>query len=227
MCVPLHTHPLSITLQGTGTGIVTSDPAGINCGPDCDAPFDSGTLVTLTATPAIGSFFAGWSGDCNTDGEVTITTGKSCTATFTAYAALQVQAPNGGEDLMAGQPYSIRWEAPASMETFDILYSLDGGLNWKKHVTKTTGNSYPWSLPVPAGSANKKKCLVRVVGYNGQGAKVATDTSDKGFVINHLRLDSHKGGQLVDAGTTETVQWTKRAGLAATTAKVYYSLNQD
>ncbi len=66
---------------------------------------------------------------------------------------------------MAGQSYTIRWGAPASMETFDILYSLEGGLNWKKQEIKTTGNSNVWTLPVPPGSANKKKCLVRVIGY--------------------------------------------------------------
>jgi hypothetical protein len=222
----IDTFPLSITPQGTGTGTVTSDPAGVNCGSTCDALFDSGTLVTLTATPATGSFFSGWGGDCNADGEVTMTASRSCTATFTAYTALQVQAPNGGEDLMAGQSYTIRWGAPAAMGTFDILYSLDGGLTWKKQATKTAGNSYPWTLPVPAGGANKKKCLVKVIGYNGQGAKVATDTSDLTFAINLVRLDSHNGGQFLDAGETVSVQWTRRAGLAATTAKVYYSLNK-
>jgi hypothetical protein len=222
----IHTFYLSITLQGTGTGTVTSDPAAINCGLTCGTLFSADTLVTLTATPAIGSFFAGWGGDCNADGEVTITAGKSCTATFTAYTELQVQAPNGGEDLMAGQSCTIRWGAPASMEAFNILYSLDGGQTWKKEATKTAGNSYPWTVPVPAGSANKKKCLVKVIGYNGQGVKVATDTSAQSFVINHVRLDSHNGGQLLDAGGTETVTWTTREGLAATTAKVYYSIDK-
>jgi hypothetical protein len=222
----IDTFSLSVTLQGTGSGTVTSNPAGINCGSTCDSLFDSGTLVTLTATPDIGSFFAGWGDDCNADGEVTMTAGKSCTATFTAYTALQVQAPNGGEDLMAGQSYTIRWGAPATMETFNILYSGDGGLTWKKQATQTAGNSYPWTVPVPAGSANKKKCLVKVIGYNGQGTKVATDTSDHPFVINHVRLDTHMEGQSLDAGTTVPVTWTSRAGLSVTKAKVYYSLNQ-
>ena len=220
------TFPLSITLSGTATGTVTSDPAGIDCGSTCDALFNADTLVTLTTTPATGSFFAGWSGDCSTDGAVTMDAAKSCTAIFTAYTALQVQAPDGGEDLMAGQSYTLRWGAPAAMETFDILYSLDGGLTWRKQAIKTAGNSYPWTLPVPPGTANKKKCLVRVIGYNGQGVKVAADVSDKAFAINLVRLDSHNGGQSLDAGITETVTWTTREGLAATTARVYYSLNK-
>ncbi len=40
---------------------MTSSPAGINCGNDCIEPYNEGTSVTLTANPAAGSTFAGWS----------------------------------------------------------------------------------------------------------------------------------------------------------------------
>jgi hypothetical protein len=43
-------------------GTVTSTPAGILCGTACSATYVSGTAVTLTATPAIGSTFTRWSG---------------------------------------------------------------------------------------------------------------------------------------------------------------------
>ncbi len=52
---------LTVMKSGTGTGTVTSDPTGINCGTKCMAPFGGGT-VTLTATPAVGSSFVSWSG---------------------------------------------------------------------------------------------------------------------------------------------------------------------
>ncbi len=48
--------------SGTGTGIVTSSPAGINCGSDCTEQYLPGTQVTLTATATSDSYFAGWSG---------------------------------------------------------------------------------------------------------------------------------------------------------------------
>ena len=74
---------LSVTKAGTGSGTVTSTPTGISCGTDCMENYTNGTIVTFTATPAAGSTFAGWTGnaDC-TDGSVTMTTGKVCTATF-------------------------------------------------------------------------------------------------------------------------------------------------
>jgi hypothetical protein len=73
----------SITAAGTATGTVTSAPAGINCGADCSEAYASGTSVTLTATPAAGSTFSGWSGDPDcADGSVTMNAIKTCTATF-------------------------------------------------------------------------------------------------------------------------------------------------
>ncbi len=53
-----------LTVTKTGTGAVTSQPPGIDCGVACSGDFDLGTLVNLTATPAPGSYFAGWSGAC-------------------------------------------------------------------------------------------------------------------------------------------------------------------
>ena len=41
---------LSVTKAGTGTGVVTSSPAGINCGATCTYGYQIGTAVTLTAT---------------------------------------------------------------------------------------------------------------------------------------------------------------------------------
>ncbi len=47
-------------LTRTGSGTVTSTPAGIDCGGACVASFAPAQVVTLGATPADGSSFAGW-----------------------------------------------------------------------------------------------------------------------------------------------------------------------
>jgi hypothetical protein len=53
---------LTVTTAGGGAGAVASTPAGIGCPGDCTERYDEGTAVTLTATPAADSEFAGWSG---------------------------------------------------------------------------------------------------------------------------------------------------------------------
>src|SRR3989344_6242212 len=74
----LKTYTLGVTKTGTGGGTVTSSPAGINCGADCEEPYNYNTVVTLTAAAATGSSFAGYSGDC---GGI-MDADKTCTATF-------------------------------------------------------------------------------------------------------------------------------------------------
>jgi hypothetical protein len=90
---------LSVTLSGSGSGSVTSSPAGINCPAACSANFRKvGTMVTLTATPASGSRFVGWSGACSGAGTcvVTMSQAESVTATFTQVFALSVTVVGGG-----------------------------------------------------------------------------------------------------------------------------------
>ena len=63
---------LTVTVTGAGTGTVTSSPAGLTCSTVCTASFAAGTSVTLTATPAAGSVFAGWSSGCSGTGACTV-----------------------------------------------------------------------------------------------------------------------------------------------------------
>lgn len=57
---------LALYKVGAGTGTVTSSPVGITCGPQatCTGNFPLGTSVVLTAVPATGSTFGGWSSNC-------------------------------------------------------------------------------------------------------------------------------------------------------------------
>jgi hypothetical protein len=67
---------------------VTSEPPGLVCPSGCmsvGASFDTGTVVTLTATPNAGSEFTRWSG-CNqtqtNTSTVVMTAAKQVTSTF-------------------------------------------------------------------------------------------------------------------------------------------------
>lgn len=75
---------LTVTKAGTGSGTVTSSPAGINCGSTCTANYVNGTSVILSAAPGSGSTFAGWSGGCIGTGNcsLSMTAARNVTATF-------------------------------------------------------------------------------------------------------------------------------------------------
>lgn len=81
---PAARHTLSVMRSGTGIGSVTG--AGIVCPSICSASYVAGTQVTLTATPAHGSVFAGWSGSgCSgniSTCRVTMNADQTVTATF-------------------------------------------------------------------------------------------------------------------------------------------------
>ncbi len=91
-------HSLTVTKAGTGTGTVTSSPAGINCGATCSANYASGTVVTLTASPATGSTFAGWSGACTGTGAcaVTMNAASSVTASFNPAGTYSLSVTKAG-----------------------------------------------------------------------------------------------------------------------------------
>lgn len=61
----LQVHAITLARAGTGSGHVTSVPAGIDCSSGCGAQFYAGTIVVLTAVADPGSTFAGWSGACS------------------------------------------------------------------------------------------------------------------------------------------------------------------
>ncbi|WAK04406.1 RHS repeat domain-containing protein [Methylobacter sp. YRD-M1] len=90
---------LSATKSGSGSGTITSSPAGIDCGATCSAAYATGTVVTLTATPAADSTFGGWSGACSGTTptcSVTVNQAQAVSATFSAPAVTNFQYdPNG------------------------------------------------------------------------------------------------------------------------------------
>jgi hypothetical protein len=76
----------ALTVNASGSGTVTSSPAGINCGSTCSASYQSGTVVSLTQTANSGFAFAGWGGACSGVGTciVTMSAAQSVSASFAA-----------------------------------------------------------------------------------------------------------------------------------------------
>lgn len=113
------TYTLSVAKSGSGT--VTSSPAGISCGADCSEPYTGGTSVTLSAVPATGYTFKGWSGACSGTSStcaVSVTSALGVTAIFES-APVTTSTAGSINDIVAAMPPNS-WKALPSTTMKDV-----------------------------------------------------------------------------------------------------------
>ena len=115
---------LTVSKTGAGSGTVTSNPAGIDCGAECTAAFAQGTSVTLTAKADPNSAFDGWTGNCT--GKVrcrpVMSEDRDVTAAFKRkYYTITVSGSTNGKITPAGSgsPALVK-VAPTLMKKFII-----------------------------------------------------------------------------------------------------------
>jgi hypothetical protein len=120
--------------------------------------------------------------------------------------SISLVLPNGGDVIPSGGIYGICWEAPSNAVKFDLMYSINNGKSWNLIKSVTGLNCTHWE-EVPVVTANKKKCRVKVIGYDSNSVKVGEDISDKPFTIEVVRVTSLNGGETLKSGDKVTIQW--------------------
>jgi hypothetical protein len=188
---------LTVTKAGTGSGTVTSTPAGISCGADCMESYPDGTVIALTATPTVGSTFAGWSGDADcTDGSVTMNTSKVCTATFASLPppsfTLTLTKAGTGSGTVTSSPGGI------SCGT-DCTENYTSGTVVTLSAAPVTGATF-------AGWSGDVDCVDGVVSMTASKACTATFTLQP--LPTALTVISPNGGETWPMGKTRTLRWT-------------------
>ena len=178
---------LQVTRSGSGTGTVTSDPSGIDCGGSCSAQFVNGITVTLSASVGSNSEFTGWSGDCSGSGTsttVSMTQDRSCTATFD----LEPQVSVSPSSLSFG---SVEAGSCSSTQPFSVTNAGGGSLSGTVSVSApfeiTVGGSF--SGLVSGGSAHQVRVrfcppagsssggVSRSVSFSSNGGNVSRSVS--------------------------------------------------
>ena len=129
------TYTLSLSKSGTGSGTVTSSPPGISCGSDCSETYSPNAYVTLTATPATGSTFGGWGGDCsscgtNTACQIVMTSNKTCTATFNQGPPISATKVAGVGDFNGDGKSDILWRNTSTGMVAMWLMNGTSMTNW-------------------------------------------------------------------------------------------------
>ena len=174
----ISTQTLTVATVGNGDGTVTAAPGAIDCGSVCSDGFDYGTSVTLTATPAQGSTFTGWSGGgCSGTGtcSVTLTAATSVMAGFTLTQHTLTVSPTGDGSVTA------------SVGNIDCPGVCSETLDYGTSVTLTavagTGSTFAgWS---GGGCSGTGTCLVEVT---------AASTVSASFTLDNYTLTVALGG---------------------------------
>lgn len=128
---------LRVHKAGDGSGTVTSTPDGVDCGITCTAQYGYGEGVMLQATPAVGSEFSGWSGDCTGTDTclLSMTANQDVTATFSiSNHLLQVNVVGSG--VVSSTPAGIDCGS-----TCDALF----GLNETVRLTPVPADGYTFN----------------------------------------------------------------------------------
>lgn len=195
----------SLTVHDAGSGTVTSTPAGINCGSACSSAFTADTPVSLTATPASGYYFSGWSGACSGSGacvvdmdqkaSVTANFKSSTPATFVVSGTvnLPVSGGTGGTVTLALTPNAGNHGSPTQTVTQTVssgafsFSNLDNGrytlsivgLSSQKLACAFANQSLsapPITLAVNNSTGNNVTCALAAKGYSVGGSVSGLDS---------------------------------------------------
>jgi uncharacterized repeat protein (TIGR02543 family) len=189
--------PFNVARSGSGSGTVSSVPAGINCGADCTETFNAGTVVALTATPSASSTFAGWSGACSGTGacHVTINEANDVTATFILKqytVAASANVPGGGA--VSGAGTVNHGDLVTLTAMVNIGYTF---VNW------TEGDTEVSTDPTYSFTATGNRTLVANFSLNQYAINLSADPAEGGETT---------GGGTVSHGATVVVTATPSTG---------------
>jgi hypothetical protein len=158
--------------------------------------YDHGSIVTITATPANGWAFVGWSGDTTASANplgVVLDRNMAVTAAFrdAVAPAVSVIFPNASDILVPGSNYKLAWSASdqEGVTDVDLSVSRDSGATWQQVATgvPNTG-SHIWLASRPGGNTGQVpvfSCLLRVAAHDSAG-NTGRDDSDVPFAIYDL-----------------------------------------
>lgn len=186
------TYRLTVTKSGSGSGTVTSAPAGITCGNDCTEDYAENTAVALGAAATPGSAFSGWSGGCTGTGacNLTMTAAKGVTATFVPLTlAINDASKSEGHSGASMLAFTVTL-ARASTAPVTLSYATANG-------TATAGSDYTTALGSLTFNAGETAKTINV--------SIIGDTLLEGNEAFFVNLTNPSGAAFADAQGQGTI----------------------
>lgn len=182
-------YTVEVVRAGDGSGRITSDIGDIDCGSICTHTYQTGSQVTLTATPSSGSSWSGWGGAAaacgnNTSCKLTVTQdARQVVGTFTKIPTFDLAV-------------TVEGSADGDVKASDT--SIDCGTRCA--ATYVTGTSVSLTATADPGA--------RFVGWLGAAASCGTIPTCTVTLTSNLAVRA----KFVTAGTAA---WATRLGGSA------------
>lgn len=138
-----------------------------------------------------------------------------------ATSAIYLDYPNGGENWVVGNSYSIRW-TQTGVTNVKLEFTTNNGTNWNLIVASTPAStgSYSWIIP----NTPSTNCRVKITDVSNSSV---TDQSNSSFTISgapsqSVTVISPNGGESWHIGSSHNITWTQNN---VANVKIDYSTN--
>jgi uncharacterized repeat protein (TIGR02543 family) len=181
---------LAISKNGTGTGSVSSNPAGISCGATCSASFAKGQSVVLTATADSGNAFTSWSGCDSTNANqctVAANGAKSVTARFEPTYTVTYSGNNstgGSAPTDGSSPYLSGSTVTVLGNTGTLVKTGYTFAGWNTAADGSGTNYAVAAAFAISGSITLYAKWIATVTYNGNGNNGGSVPTDAGNYLS-------------------------------------------
>ena len=139
-------------------------------------------------------------------------------------ASIDLTQPNGDEELVAGDTYTIIWTS-TDVAVVDIEYSTDGGTTWDfiSDDYNATKLSVSWLIPEGIESNN---CLVRITDVSNPAVN---DESENPFrivveAVANIEITFPDGGDRLVVGDEVQIRWESPG---VDEVRIYYSIHGE
>lgn len=206
---------LSVERAGEGNGRVTSADEKIDCPEDCEGSYYDGSQPSLSAQPAPGSVFAGWSGACEGAGACTPTVSSDVTVT----ATFEPEDPEDAPPRLSGLSDQMLVQNTSGPRTLELSFTVsDDGDPAELSVSATSDTSALTGEPeVACDDAGACTLTLNVQRESEASARVTVKVSDPGGSEDEARVEVTVTPRLVSSAA-DTGTGTLRDSIAAAEA---------